>query len=175
MIQRLNPDAAGTILVGVLVEDNADGCARRAQGETGEAAGARIQCRVSGGGVPINLRIVSGGIRSLPAISSAVGSRPIACRMFRQVRSILFKASMVATDKWTCITIPRSLPHGLTAPKPSLEGSPCGAPPAGLRRYWLACGSRGPKHQRDVPPIGLLGRLESSSHKRKLAGPFPDS
>jgi len=50
-------------------------------------------------GAPSNLRIVSRGIPSLPAISSGVGSRPITCRMFRQVRRILFKASMVATDK----------------------------------------------------------------------------
>ena len=70
----------------------------------GDQQRALIQWRVGGG--PSNLRIVSGGIRSLPAISSAVGSRPITCRKFRQVRRILFKASMVATDKWTSITIP---------------------------------------------------------------------
>jgi hypothetical protein len=67
---------------------------------------ALIQCRVNVGGAPSNLRIVSGGIPTLPAISSGVGSRPITCRMFRQVRTILFKASMVATDKWPSIIIP---------------------------------------------------------------------
>jgi hypothetical protein len=39
--------------------------------------GALIQCWVSGGGAPSNFRIVWGGIPSLPAISSGVGSRPI--------------------------------------------------------------------------------------------------
>jgi hypothetical protein len=52
--------------------------------------------------------MVSRGIRSLPAISSGVGSRPITCRMFRQVRRILFKVSMVATDKWPAISFPHS-------------------------------------------------------------------
>jgi hypothetical protein len=72
---------------------------------------ALIQCRASVGGAPSNLRIVSGVIPSLLAISSAVGSRPITCRMFRQVRTILFKASMVETDKWPSIMIPLSLPQ----------------------------------------------------------------
>jgi hypothetical protein len=72
-----------------------------------------VQCRVSGGGAPSNLRIVSGGIRSLRAISSAVGSRPITCRKFRQVRKILLKAAMVATDKWGSIILPRFLPPRL--------------------------------------------------------------
>jgi hypothetical protein len=72
---------------------------------------ALIQCRVNVGGAPSNLRIVSGGIPTLPAISSGVGSRPITCRMFRQVRTILFKASMVAIGKWPSIIIPPSLPQ----------------------------------------------------------------
>jgi hypothetical protein len=41
------------------------------------------------------------------SISSAVGSRPIACRKLRQVRKILLKAAMVATDKWPSIIVPR--------------------------------------------------------------------
>jgi hypothetical protein len=61
------------------------------------------------GGTPSNLPIVSGGIRSLTAISSGVGSRPITWRKFRQVRTILFKASMVATDKLPAIIISPSL------------------------------------------------------------------
>ena len=58
------------------------------------------------GGGPSNLRIVSGGIRSLTAISAAVGSRPITCRKFRHVRKILLKAAMVATEK----CLPSSFP-----------------------------------------------------------------
>jgi hypothetical protein len=41
--------------------------------------------------VQVTLRIVSAGRRSRLAISSAVGSRPITCRKFRQVRKILLK------------------------------------------------------------------------------------
>jgi hypothetical protein len=55
--------------------------------------------------------MVSGGIRTLAAISSAVGSRPITCRKFRQVRKILLKAAMVATDKWLSIIVPQLPPH----------------------------------------------------------------
>src|SRR5215468_10353317 len=69
------------------------------------------------GGGPSNLRIVSGGIPSLTAISSAVGSRPITCRKFRYVRKILLKAAMVATEKLLAISVPRSCPkYDLTGP-----------------------------------------------------------
>jgi hypothetical protein len=67
---------------------------------------ALVQCLVSVHGGPSALRIASGGIRSLLATSSGVGSRPIACRRCRQVRTILFKASMVSTDKLRCIFYP---------------------------------------------------------------------
>jgi hypothetical protein len=63
------------------------------------------------GGGASNLRMVSGGIGSLTAVSSAVGSRPITCRKFRHVRKILLKAAMVATDKWPSIIVPRFLPR----------------------------------------------------------------
>ena len=79
-------------------------------GEAQSAEGRSFQCGASGGDASSNLRIVSGGIRSLPAISSAVGSRPITCRRFRQVRTILLKAAMVATEKLPAIIIPRSCP-----------------------------------------------------------------
>jgi hypothetical protein len=57
------------------------------------------------------LRIVSAGIRTLAAISWGVGTRAITCRKFRQVRKILLKAAMVATDKWSSIIVPRFLPQ----------------------------------------------------------------
>jgi hypothetical protein len=41
-----------------------------------------------------------------PAISSGVGSRPITCRRFRQVRTILFNVSRVATEKLPAIIMP---------------------------------------------------------------------
>jgi hypothetical protein len=72
---------------------------------------ALVQCLVSVHGGPSALRIVSGGIRSLPATSSGVGSPPIACRRCRQVRTILFKASMVSTDKLRCIFYPPPIAH----------------------------------------------------------------
>jgi hypothetical protein len=97
---------------------------------------ALVQCRVSVGGAPSNLRIVSGGIPSLPAISSGVGSRPITCRRFRQVRRILFKTSMVATDKRPSIIIPRSLSQNMASPAAicKLQGSPPAAPITGYQR-----------------------------------------
>ena len=99
-----------------------------------------VQCRVSGGGAPSNLRIVSGGIRSLRAISSAVGSRPITCRKFRQVRKILLKAAMVATDKWGSIILPRFLPQKRL---PSLK---CATIDPGLRGILRLSPLRGKLH-----------------------------
>jgi hypothetical protein len=64
-----------------------------------------LQCLSAGGSAPSNWRIVSGGKRSLKAISSAVGSRPVACHKFRQVRKTLLKAAMLATDNWPSIAL----------------------------------------------------------------------
>jgi hypothetical protein len=67
--------------------------------------------------------MVSGGIPSLPAISSGVGSRPITWCMLRQLRTILCNVSMVATDKLPAIIAPHPCrKYDLTRPDEQASG-----------------------------------------------------
>jgi hypothetical protein len=131
--------------------------------------GALIQCRVSVGGAPSNLRIVSGGIRSLPAISSGASARGRS-RGASSGRCARF----CSRPQWSRLIncLPSSFPHRSCKYDLTRREQQASRPPRAGRRgevnavFWLTANRLPPAARREMIPWtrdsgGSDGRLVS--------------